>query len=195
MTEEYLRPGDVEKILKISSRTIYTWEKQGKLHCVRTKGGQRRFLKSEIFNLQPGKTQRRKICYCRVSTRSQKEDLERQISFFQQQYPDHEIIKDFGSGLNSKRKGFNTILDEAIRGNIEEVVVTHRDRFCRFNFEVFERIIKEFSDGQIVVLDKEDLSPEEEITRDLLEIITVFSSRIYGLRSNSIKRQIKNAKN
>ncbi len=97
--------------------------------------------KKEVSN----EKQRRKICYCRVSTRSQKEDLERQVQFFQGEYPGYEIIKDIGSGLNSKRKGFNSILDSGIKGDLEEVVVTHRDRFCRFDFDIFERIIQEYS--------------------------------------------------
>ena len=196
-TEEYLRPKEVREILKISDRTIYNWEKAGKLTCVKTRGGERRFLKSDVFpelkekKEKPIEKKKRKICYCRVSTRSQKEDLERQVLFFKQEYPNYEIVKDIGSGLNSKRKGFNSILDAGIRGDLEEVVVTHRDRFCRFNFDIFERIIKEYSNGVIVVLDKTETSPEQEVVNDLLSIITVFSARVHGLRSNSIKRKIK----
>ena len=196
-TEEYLRPKEVREILKISDKTIYNWEKSGKLTCVRTVGGNRRFLKTDIFpDLKEKKEdinekQRRKICYCRVSSRSQKEDLERQVKFFRQEFPDHEIVKDIGSGLNSKRKGFNSVLDAGIRGDLEEVVVTHRDRFCRFNFELFERIIREYSNGKIVVFDKTETSPEEEIVKDLLSIVTVFSERVHGLKNGGIKRRIK----
>ena len=143
--------------------------------------------KKEVSN----EKQRIKICYCRVSTRSQKEDLERQVQFFQGEYPGYEIIKDIGSGLNSKRKGFNSILDSGIKGDLEEVVVTHRDRFCRFDFDIFERIIQEYSGGKIVVLDKTETSPEKELVNDLLSIITVFSARVHGLRSGGIKKKIK----
>jgi len=69
-------------------------------------------------------------------------------------------------------------LDTGIRGELEEIVVTHRDRFCRFNFDVFERIIQEYSNGTIVVLDKTETSPEKEIVNDLISIITVFSARV-----------------
>lgn len=194
--KEFLRPKEVREILKISDKTIYNWEKSGKLTCIRTRGGERRFLRTDIFpdfneKKDYNEKQRRKICYCRVSTRSQKEDLERQIKFFQQEYPNYEIVRDIGSGLNSKRKGFNAILDAGIQGNLEEVVVTHRDRFCRFDFDIFERIIQKYSNGKIVVLDKTETSPEEEVVKDLLSIITVFSARIHGLRSNGLKRRIK----
>ena len=135
---------------------------------------------------------KRNIYYCRVTTSSQKEDLERQIEYFRCKYPDYEIIKDIGSGLNFKRKGFNTILDSAIKGDIGEVVVTHKDRLCRFGFELVLRII-ESTNGKILVLDKEETSPEKELVNDILSIITVFSSRLYGFRSNSIKNKIRKA--
>ena len=138
------------------------------------------------------KNNKRNICYCRVSTSSQKEDLERQIEYFRCKYPDYEIIKDIGSGLNFKRKGFNTILDTAFKGDIGEVVVTHKDRLCRFGFELVLRII-ESTNGKILVLDKEETSPEKELVNDILSIITVFSSRLYGFRSNSIKNKIRKA--
>jgi len=192
--EKYLRPKEACKILGISSRTLYEWEKEGKVECARTRGGHRRILKTDVLPdcKSAQDAAKRKICYCRVSTASQEEDLARQVKFFRKKYPDHEIIKDVGSGLNSKRKGFNTILDEGIRGNIEEIVVTHKDRFCRFNFEVFEGIIRRFSHGRIVVLNQKKTSPEEELVDDLLSVVTVFSARLHGLRSHAIKRELQN---
>ena len=192
--ENYLRPGEACKLLKIDSKTLYNWEKEGKIKCVRTRGGHRRILKTDILPdyKVTQNVAKRKICYCRVSTASQKEDLARQVKFFERKYPDYEIIKDIGSGLNSKRKGFNSILDAGIKGTIEEIVVTHKDRFCRFNFEIFEGIIQRHSNGRIVVLNQKKTSPEEELVEDLLSIITVFSARLHGLRSHAIKRELQN---
>jgi predicted site-specific integrase-resolvase len=70
-------------------------------------------------------------------------------------------------------------------------VVTHKDRLCRFGFDLIEGIIKDHSNGRIVVLNQEKTSPEKELVDDLISIITVFSSRLYGLRSNSIKNKIR----
>jgi excisionase family DNA binding protein len=191
--ETYLRPEEVSKILKVTTRTLENWTKKGTLKCIRTKGNHRRFLLSDIISKIPNyKPTKRNICYCRVSTSSQKENLEKQLEYFKHKYPNHEIIKDIGSGINFKRKGFNSILDSAIKGDIEEIVVTHKDRLCRFGFELISRII-ESSNGKIVVLDKEETSPEKELVDDILSIITVFSSRLYGLRSHSIKKKIKEA--
>ena len=191
--DTYLRPEDLRKYFKVTSRTILNWTYNGKLPFVRTKGGQRRYLLSDIQDMLPDRPKLigRRICYCRVSTRSQKEDLERQVEYFHSKYPEYEIVRDIGSGLNFKRKGFNSILDDAIKGNIREIVVTHRDRLCRFGFELIERLVQQYSNGEIVVLDKQKTSPQEELVNDLLSIVTVFSSRLYGLRSHSIKKELK----
>jgi predicted site-specific integrase-resolvase len=195
--EKLLRPEEASRLLNITQQSLINWSNQGKIECIRTKGKHRRFLMSSLVPFaseeidRKNEQRKRKICYCRVSTSSQKEDLERQIKFFRIKYPEYEIIKDIGSGINFKRKGFKTILDDAIKGNIKEVVVTHKDRLCRFGFELIEGIIQEYSQGQILVLNKKETSPHEELVNDLISIITVFSSRLYGLRSSKIKNQIR----
>lgn len=196
MSEEYLRPEEACELLNVTVRTLLNWDYKGKIKCIRTEGGHRRFLKTDLLKLksksEPKQTGR-KICYCRVSTSSQKEDLERQIEYLGNKFPDHEIIKDIGSALNFKRKGFISILDSGIKGDISEIVVTHKDRLCRFGFELVERIISKTSNGKILVLNREKTSPEEELTQDLISIITVFSSRLYGLRSHSVEKGIVSA--
>ena len=144
--------------------------------------------------LSPSHIQKNKEISAIVESQAplKKEDLERQVEFFRCKYPNHEIIKDIGSGLNFKRKGFNSILDFAFKGDIGEVVVTHKDRLCRFGFELVLRII-ESTNGKILVLDKEETSPEKELVNDILSIITVFSFRLYGLRSHAIKNKIREA--
>ena len=197
MNDEFLTPHEASRLLKVNKQTLVNWDNQGLISCTRTKGNHRRYRKSDLIsklsnqsNIEQPKT-RKCICYCRVSSPSQKEDLERQIQFFTRTYPNHQIIKDIGSGLNFKRKGFNSILDLAIKGDIQELVVTHKDRLCRFGFEFYERIINQYSNGKIMVLNQKQTSPSEELSNDLIQIIPVFSSRLYGLRSHSLKTQIK----
>jgi len=191
MSQKYLTPKEASKLVNVTIRTLYNWDAEGKVETIRTKGGHRRFLTSSLLpNIEP-ENRKRRICYCRVSTLSQKEDLERQVEFFKGKYPDYEIVKDIGSGINWKRKGLNSLLDSAIEGNLQEVVVTHKDRLCRFGFELIERVIRKCSDGGIVVLNQKETSPQEELVNDLLSIITVFSSRLYGLRSHALKNKIK----
>jgi excisionase family DNA binding protein len=191
--DELLRPEQVCHLLKICTRTLFDWEKKGKIQCARTKGGHRRIPYSSVKPLLSNTTTeipRRKVCYARVSSSGQKQDLERQVEFFRDRYPDHEIVTDIGSGLNFKRKGFKALLEASNGGHIQEIVVTHRDRLCRFGFELVEWIIQSRSNGRILVLDKKETSPQEELVGDLISIITVFSSRLYGLRSGGIKKKI-----
>jgi len=187
----YLSPEKACNALCITRRTLQMWESQGKIACIRTKGGHRRFLDKDIIALKGVKKCARDICYCRVSTIGQKGDLERQIEYFRGKFPDHEIVQDIGSGLNFKRKGFNSILDDALKGNIGEIVVSHKDRLVRFGFELVERIVTS-QGGRILVLDQQETSPQEELVNDIISIITVFSSRLYGLRSHSLKKKIRN---
>ena len=189
---ELLRPEQVCHLLKICTRTLFEWEKKGKIQCARTKGGHRRVLYSSIkpFLSNSKEIPRRKICYGRVSTSGQKEDLERQVAFFRDRYPNHEIITDIGSGINFIRKGFKALLEASNKGHIQEIVVTHRDRLCRFGFELVEWIVQSRSNGTVLVLDKKETSPEQELVGDLISIVTVFSSRLYGLRSHQLKNKI-----
>lgn len=191
--KEYIRAQEACKLLNVSVTTLINWDRGGKIQSIRTKGGHRRYLRSSlplpITSIEPRR--REKICYCRVSTHSQKEDLDRQVEFFRGEYPDHRIIRDIGSGINFKRKGFKTILDAGIDGAIEEVVVTHKDRLCRFGFDLINGIIERCSQGKIVVLDQREVSREEELVNDILSLITVFSSRLYGFRSHQLKKKIE----
>ena len=129
---------------------------------------------------------RRQVAYARVSNIGQKDDLTDQIDFLRQ-YANgkgiilDEVITDIGSGLNYKRKKWNALLDDVMAGNVETIYVTYKDRFVRFGYDWFERLAQKFN-TQIVVLNNPDLSPQEELTEDLLSIIHVFSSRLSGLR-------------
>ena len=121
------------------------------------------------------------IGYCRVSGRGQRDDLESQVRYVQSHYSEAEIIQDFGSDINFKRKGLRTLLERVLRGDKLRVIVAHRDRLVRFGGEVIQFLVEQ-NGGEVVVLDKNVHSPEQELTEDLLEILHVFSRRMYGLR-------------
>jgi excisionase family DNA binding protein len=136
---------------------------------------------------------KKKICYCRVSSGKQKEDLNRQIKFMEEKYPGYEIIKDIGSGINIERDGLNKIIDLAIKGELEELVIAYKDRLARFGYEMIERIIEEYSNGKITIINKsEEETPAEEITKDIVLIMNVYVAKINGLRKykNKMKKEI-----
>lgn len=122
------------------------------------------------------------ICYARVSSYKQRDDLQRQVEFLKTRYPAAEIVTDIGSGLNFKRKGLRSILERAMQGEQLTVVVAHSDRLARFAVELIQFII-ERSGGKVVVHGKSAAcSPAEELTKDLLAVLTVFGARMHGLR-------------
>lgn len=123
-----------------------------------------------------------RVCYCRVSTYGQKDDLDRQIKYMSNKYPEHTIISDVGSGINFNRKGLKKIIDYAITGKLEELVVSYKDRICRIGYQLIEYICKTYSGTNIIIDMHEDQSIDEEIAKDILEIITVYSAKIHGMR-------------
>ena len=126
---------------------------------------------------------KRKICYCRVSSNKQKDDLKRQITYMKNKYPNHEIIKDIGSGLNYNRKGLQELLEAGIRGEVEEVIIAYKDRLTRFGYEMIEWIISKYSNGKIIIENKEEEeTPQQEIVRDIMSIMNVYVAKINCLR-------------
>ncbi|MBB1074766.1 IS607 family transposase [Rhodoferax sp. 4810] len=183
----YVTTREAAKRLGCHPETLRRWADAGKIPHIRTSSGQRRYDVDAYLGLRK---ERIVIIYCRVSSFKQRDDLDRQVQFLRNQYPQAEIIKDIGSGLNFKRKGLKTILERAMRGDCIQLVVAHRDRLARFGYELIQQVI-EHNGGELVVLDQSAHSPEHELTKDLLNILHVFSCRMHGLRN--YKKQVNQA--
>ncbi|GBF80930.1 IS607 family transposase [Aphanothece sacrum] len=177
------------EILGFHPNTLRKYADEGKIKSIKNEAGQRLYDVQSYIN---GVTRTSLVCYCRVSSTKQRDDLDRQVNFMYSFYPEAEIIKDIGSGLNFKRKGLKTILDRLLQGDKLTLVVAHRDRLCRFGFELIQYMV-ERNGGQIMVLDQTVHSPESELTADLLSILHIFSCRMHGLRKYS--KKIKEDKN
>ena len=126
--------------------------------------------------------QRGDVVYCRVSTPSQRGNLDNQVTLMQRRHPDCRIVTDVGSGLNFKRKGLRSILELCFARRLGRVYVSHRDRICRFAFELLQWIFHRHG-AEIVVDDDEGNPPKDEFTEDLLAVITVFTARHNGAKS------------
>ncbi len=172
----------VEK-LGLHPNTLRRYANEGKIPIIKNEAGQRLY---DVEAYIRGAANASLVCYCRVSSSKQKDDLNRQIAYMQSLYPEAEIIKDIGSGLNFKRKGLRTILDRLLRGDKLKVIVACRDRLCRFGFELIQYMVEQ-NGGEILVLDQTVHCPQTELTTDLLSIIHVFSCRMHGLRKYSKK--------
>lgn len=176
------------KILNVHANTLRKWDEAGKIETIRL-NGQRRYLIQDINELE--EKERRTVLYARVSSNKQKDDLSRQIKYLQENYSPKEnekieIIQDIGSGINFKRKGFLKLFHQLTEGEVSTIVVAHKDRLCRFGYDILEQLCQKYQ-SQILVLNQVNQSPQEELVKDLTTIITVFSCRIHGLRKYSKK--------
>ena len=180
-----MRYYSVEQAAELSGfhpNTIRRWADDGTIPSYRTKGGHRRVCIDDYIKSPNAPSEERvTICYCRVSSPKQRDDLTRQVEYMRERYPDAEIVKDIGSGINFERKGLRSILERAMRGAVVTLVVAYRDRIARFGSQLIEFVLQQ-SGGQLVVLNEVSLSPEQELTTDLLTILHVFSCRLHGLR-------------
>lgn len=191
MEKRFVTPKEASKILGVTNTTLHKYDKDGIIETIRTPGGKRMYnIQGYVGNENKG-VMKRNICYCRVSTHGQKDDLKRQIQYMKDKYPTYEIISDVGSGINYKRKGFKKILKYGIDGELGKLAIAYKDRLCRIGYEMVEFILEEYSNTEIIIENNKEESPEEEVVSDLLQIITVFSARVNGLRS--YKKQIQDS--
>ena len=139
-----------------------------------------------------GKTSRHTVCYARVSSHDQKEDLLRQVAVLESFCASHgwsfETIQDLGSGLNYHKKGLKKLLKALCSGTVDRLVITHKDRLMRFGAELVFALCESFGTEVVLINAKEDSSFEDDLVQDVLEIITVFSARLYGARSRKNKK-------
>ncbi len=190
--EEYLTPQKASGILGVSIKTIQRWDKSGIIRCIRTPGGRRRIPRSEIDRILGVNRDKLVVCYARVSSHTQKDDLDRQVSVLRSRAEELSdkiiVIRDVGSGLNEKRKGFRRLLRLVADGEVSHVLVTYRDRLVRFGFETLSYLFSRFGARVVVLYDRCGGDSMAELVDDLVSIIVHFAGRIYGRRSHIYKR-------
>ena len=190
MNYEHLTAQQTKDILGCCTKTLQEWDKKGLIEVKRTAGGRRRYKvkkyadDNNLPELVKEPEIRRNVIYSRVSSHDRKDDLERQTKLLQEKYPDYEVVHDIGSGINFQRRGLQKIIQYAVENQLNEIVITYKDRLCRIGYDMIEFIIKKYSNGKITILNPSDENRTDEITKDLIEIITVYSSKIHGTRRN-----------
>ena len=189
------KPKEFAELLGVSVKTLQRWDREGTLTANRTPTNRRYYTYKQYLEFK-GITEddaRKVVLYARVSTKNQKDDLQKQTAFLRQFCNARgmivdQCIEEYGSSLNYNRKKWNELLDEVMEQKIKTIVITHRDRFVRFGYDWFERFCAKFN-TTIVVVNNESLSPQEELVQDIVSILHVFSCRLYGLRK--YKKQIE----
>ena len=191
MEPRLVKIGEAARLLGTTPDTLRKWESTGELLPHRkTKGGTRYYSMEALLGLRTDDVPT--IGYARVSSHDQKADLERQHAALEaycaakgwRSY----IIKDLGSGMNYRKKGLQELLELILRRRMRRLVLTHKDRLLRFGAELVFTLC-ELQGIEIVIIHAgEQPSFEDELAQDVLEIITVFSARLYGARSGKHQR-------
>ena len=191
---------EAARILGVTTTTLRNWDKKGLLKPDElTKGKARRYRIESLRNINRNiiftKDDLKTIAYARVSSHDQKEDLNRQVQLLELYCAKHgykyEVIQDIGSGTNYYKKGLTKLIDLILDNQVQRLILTHKDRLLRFGAELVFSIC-EAKNVEVIIINQGDETPsfEEELAKDVLEIITIFSARLYGSRSKKNKKLI-----
>lgn len=190
MAHEGLTTGEAARYVRRHPKTLQAWDRSGALPARRTKTNRRYWLRADL-DAYLGRTSatppRATVAYCRVSSQAQRPDLKHQHAALMdfclaRGLANVDVIEEIGGGLNFKRRHFLALVDRIVAGEIERVLVAHRDRLTRFGFELLAHLCRRH-DCELLVMEDERLSPEAEMVQDLMTIVHCFSSRLYGLRN------------
>lgn len=187
-------------MLRRSVHTLQRWDREGTLPAQRTATERRVYSKEKLLDflgVRPDASSRQAFAYCRVSSQAQRPGLKNQRNAVQEfcavrGLANVEIIEEIGGGLNFKRKEFLRLVDTIVADGASVLVLAHKDRLARFGFELLAHLCHEHK-CELLVIDAEKLSPEQEMVQDLMTIVHCFSSRLYGLRNYraALKKALK----
>ncbi len=185
-----MRPGEFAKRIGVSVKTLHRWDETGKLPAKRTPSGHRYYLESDLavaLGKEISKPNRKIVVDTRVSSSAQKPELQNQMLAMEQfclakGLIVDEWISEVGGGLNFKRRKFLNLISSILAGEVETLVVAHKDRLCRFAYDFVEYLASE-NECKIVVVNQPSSSPQQELVEDLLSIVHCFSCRLYGQRN------------
>lgn len=205
MRDKLLTLKEAGRLLNVSKSTLQRWDRTGKLHAVRTEGNHRRYRQSDIDRIigiedtGGGNNEIVVATYARCSSADQKNhgDLDRQSTRLSEycavrKYMVGHIIKDVGSGLNDKRKGFAKLCSLVVGRKINKVVIEHKDRLTRFQFNLIKFFFNSYG-VDVELLDDKEYTQQEELVNDIMMLMASFSGKCYGQRAkeNNAKRKWK----
>lgn len=205
LNKDSYKISDLATFFGVTTVTLRTWEKEGRIKFLRTEGKARYLTKNLLieeldkrglfFDDRP--VNRKDVLYARVSSHEQKQkgDLDRQIMFLLTSVSDLKqpvVLSEVGSGLNDKRKKFQKLIRMIMDDEVSRVFVTYKDRLTRFGFNMLDEVCK-IKGVEIVVVnqDIERQSVEDELVLDMMSLISSFSGKLYGMRSKQKKDKIE----
>ena len=194
MENRFVKIGEAAKLIGTTPQVLRLWEKTGELLPARkTKGGTRYYSTASLLTLDTSDAPT--IGYARVSSRDPKDDLDRQHQVLEAYCAAKgwrtQVIRDLGSGMNYNKKGLRQLLEMILRRDMKRLVLTHKDRLLRFGAECVFALCDMQGIEVVIIHQGERPTFEEELAQDVLEIITVFSARLYGARSHKARKTIE----
>ncbi len=196
---ELISIGKFAKRVGLTPTTLRRMHDTGELiPCHVSKGGTRYYSTEQLDKfLNSNQAEKKVIGYCRVSTPAQKDDLKTQVenvkTYMYARGYQFEIIEDIGSGINYQKKGLKELLSQIDNHEVSKVVILYKDRLVRFGYEMIEYLCQ-INGVEIEIIDNTEYSKEQELTDDLIQVITVFANRLYGQRSKKTKKLIDGVK-
>lgn len=195
---------EAANLLGVDQKTLRRWESNGKISSQKTVGGHRRYLLSDIEAMQGIDIEEQTddiAIYCRVSSHEQKQkgDLDRQQSRLvkycaEKDYKVKYIYDEVGSGMSDNRRKLLKLMNIAADGKISRLVIEHKDRLVRFNFNLLKKYFESFGVEVEVVENTLPKSYESELVEDMLSLMSSFSARIYGKRSAENRKKLKQSR-
>ena len=185
--------GQASSLLGVSVVTLRRWNKLGKLNSFRTFGNHRRFNLNDILDIINPSKNKLHVAYARVSSHDQKKDLDTQIKRLELFIDKNEhkmLISDLGSGLNYKKNGLKKLINLITSSQINTLYLTHKDRLLRFGSELIFSLCNKFGTKVVIVDAVISSTFEQELAQDVIELMTVFSAKLYGKRSHKNKKVI-----
>jgi excisionase family DNA binding protein len=196
LSERYLSTREFARVLGVSRVTVVKWIKSGRIVAYSVHG-KWRIPYSEVERLLRGvQGVKRVAIYARVSSNTQRDDLERQVEalklWVSKNFPNAEyiIVTDVASGLNEDRRGLRKLIEMAKRKEVRAIVIAYRDRLTRFGFEYLKILFSVLGVDVYVASQEEPKDYVQELVEDFVEIVTSFASRIYGKRSKRYKEVV-----
>jgi len=192
-SSESLSIGKTAVLLGVSVVTLRRWNKLGKLKAFRTFGDHRRFHLNDVLDIINPSRNKLHVAYARVSSHDQKKDLETQskrLELIIERYEHKMLISDLGSGLNYNKSGLRKLINLITSQQVHTLYLTHKDRLLRFGSELIFSLCKKFGTKVVIVDAVQCVTFEQELVQDVIELMTVFSAKLYGKRSHKNKKSI-----
>lgn len=202
LKKDFYKPKEVGDMIGKGPRVVSDMVRHGKLEAMRSDTNRILIPKDTVMQLLDrfgllleDEEKRRDVIYARVSSHEQKNrgDLERQVldimdACEREGLDKPVIIRDTGSGLNTRRKGLTRLIRMAKDHEIKRIFITNKDRLTRFGYEYLEELFS-MADVQLIPLQKkENKDLQEELVDDMMSLLASFSGKLYRIRGNKKKK-------